>query len=188
MDETQQWFVDASAALGAKVHAVGSGQWTHDTPCTEWDVRALVSHVVYENLWIPDLLAGKTVAEVGDRYEGDQLGDDPIAVWDRASEAAVAAVSADGAMTATTHLSYGDVPGADYVREVFTDLAVHGWDLARAIGVDDTIDPAWAQSIYDELAPKEAELKASGLWGDTIVPPPDADIQTKLLAVMGRVQ
>jgi len=74
------------------------------------------------------------------------------------------------------------------VREVFTDLAVHSWDLARGIGVDDTMDPTWAQSIYDELAPKEAELKASGAWGPTIVPPPGADIQTRLLAVMGRVQ
>jgi uncharacterized protein (TIGR03086 family) len=188
MDQTQRWFVDAAAALGAKVHRVKPDQWTHDTPCTEWDVRALVGHVVYENLWIPDLLAGRTVAEVGDRFEGDQLGEDPMGAWDRASEAAIAAVSADGAMTTVTHLSYGDVPGADYVREVFTDLVVHSWDLARGIGVDDTIDPTWAQSIHDELAPKEAELKASGLWGPTIVPPLGADIQTRLLAVMGRVQ
>ena len=188
MDQTQRWFVDAASALGAKVHQVKADQWTHDTPCTEWDVRALVGHVVYENLWIPDLLAGRTVAEVGDRFEGDQLGSDPIGVWDRAGEAAIAAVSADGAMTAVTHLSYGDVPGADYVREVFTDLVVHSWDLSRGIGVDDTIDPTWAQSIYDELAPKEAALKASGAWGPTIVPPPGADIQTRLLAVMGRVQ
>jgi uncharacterized protein (TIGR03086 family) len=108
--------------------------------------------------------------------------------WDRAAAAASAAVSADGAMAATVHLSYGDVPGSAYAAELFTDLVVHAWDLARGVGADDAMNTAWAQTIYDELAPKEAELKASGLWGDTIVPPPGADIQTKLLAVMGRVQ
>ena len=60
--------------------------------------------------------------------------------------------------------------------------------LARGIRVDDTMNATWAQTIYDDLAPREAELKASGRWGDTVVPPPGADIQTKLLAVMGRVQ
>lgn len=188
MDELQEDFAGATSAFGANVHRVGGGQWTDATPCTEWDVRALVSHVVYEVLWVPDLFAGKTIADVGDRYEGDQLGDDPVAAWDRAAAAAVAAVGEDGAMARTIHLSYGDVPGSHYARELFTDLVVHTWDLARGIGADDAIEPTWAQMIYDELAPREAELKATGLWGDTIVPPPGADIQTRMLAVMGRVQ
>jgi uncharacterized protein (TIGR03086 family) len=188
MDELQQRFVDALTAFGTNVHAVGTSQWADSTPCTDWDVRALVNHVTYETLWVPDLFAGKTVAEVGDRYDGDQLGEDPAAAWDRAEKLAAAAVSPDGAMSSTVHLSYGDVPGSSYAEELFTDLVVHAWDLARGIGADDTMNTAWAQRIYDELKPKEAELKASGLWGDTIVPPPGADIQTKLLAVMGRVQ
>ncbi len=188
MDELQQRFVDALTSFGTDVHAVGATQWGDSTPCTEWNVRALVNHVTYETLWVPDLFAGKTVAEVGDRYDGDQLGDDPGAAWDRAEEAARAAVSVDGAMSRTVHLSFGDVPGSQYAEELFTDLVVHAWDLARGIGADDTMNAAWAQRIYDELAPKEAELKASGLWGDTIVPPHGADIQTKMLAVMGRVQ
>jgi uncharacterized protein (TIGR03086 family) len=188
MDELQQDFAGAAEGFGRNVHLVGADQWPGPTPCSEWDVRALVSHVVYEVLWVPDLFAGRTIAEVGDRHEGDQLGEDPAAAWDRAAAAAVAAVTADGAMATTVHLSYGDVAGSLYTRELFTDLVVHAWDLARGIGADDTVRPTWAQMIFDELAPKEAELKASGLWGDTVVPPPGADIQTRMLAVMGRLQ
>ena len=60
-------------------------QWTHSTPCAEWDVRALVNHVVGEDRWVPPLLAGLTIAEVGDTLAGDLLGDDPQLAWDRAA-------------------------------------------------------------------------------------------------------
>ena len=62
-----------------RVSQVDAGQWSMPTPCTEWDVRALVNHVTYEQLWAPHLLAGETVEQVGDRYDGDVLGAEPLA-------------------------------------------------------------------------------------------------------------
>ena len=59
---------------------VAADQWDLPTPCTEWDVRALVNHVVGEDRWTRPLLQGMTIAEVGDRFDGDLLGDDPQAV------------------------------------------------------------------------------------------------------------
>ncbi len=53
------------------------------TPCPEWDVQALVDHLVTEQLWTPQLLGGKTTEEVG-----DQLGADPAGAWDAAARAA----------------------------------------------------------------------------------------------------
>jgi uncharacterized protein (TIGR03086 family) len=188
MDERQQRYADSLAAFGAKVHAVTSAQWTNRTPCTEWDVHALVNHVVYENLWAPELFAGRTVAEIGERFDGDQLRDDPADAWDRSAAAAAAAVTAEGAMDCTVHLSFGDVPGSEYAWQLFTDLVIHGWDLARGIGADDTIEPGFAELLFAELGPREAELKSWGLFGGTVIPSPDASVQTKLLAVMGRVQ
>ncbi|WP_238449377.1 maleylpyruvate isomerase family mycothiol-dependent enzyme [Micromonospora sp. 4G55] len=61
-----------------RVEQVAPGQWSDPTPCPDWDVRALVNHVVTEDRWTAPLLAGRTVEEIGDRFEGDQLGDDPI--------------------------------------------------------------------------------------------------------------
>src|SRR5829696_6235060 len=81
----------------ARVRAVGDDQWELPTPCSDWNVRQLVNHLVYENRWTVPLMGGSTIAEVGDRYEGDLLGDDPKGAWAESSAEAVAAVRADGA-------------------------------------------------------------------------------------------
>jgi len=178
----------ASERFGDKVRSIRADQWTNPTPCTEWDVRALMNHIVGENLWVPPLLAGKTIAEVGSAFDGDVLGDDPLAAWRDSAAAAVTAVRSPGAMQATTHLSFGDTPGSEYTQQLFTDLAIHGWDLARGIGADDTIDPEFVEVLYADLAPQEESLKASGLFGGKVVPPEGADQQTKLLAILGRTR
>ena len=77
--------------LTEEIHAVEPSQWEHRTPCTEWDVRTLVNHLVVEQLWVPELLAGRTVDEIGDRFDGDQLGRDPVSSWDAAAELAASA-------------------------------------------------------------------------------------------------
>jgi uncharacterized protein (TIGR03086 family) len=188
VDELPERYRKAASRFGELVGAVGTDQWSNSTPCTEWNVRALVSHVHGETLWVTELFEGKTVDEVGDRLDGDLLGADPVAAWRRAVQPAVEAVTAPGAMDRTVHLSAGDASGRRYTGELFSDLVIHGWDLARGIHADDTIEPEWVQVLYDELHPHEAALKASGLYGDAIAPPDDADLQTRLLAITGRVR
>ena len=172
--------------FGSLVHRVGDNQWGSPTPCTEWDVRALVNHLVYENRWTVPLMEGRTIEEVGDRFEGDLLGLDPKAAWDEASEQAVNAVQADGAMVRTVHLSFGYFPGEEYARQLFTDHLIHGWDLARGIGAEDTLDHELAEACFEINKPQEDSLKSSGAFGEKIEPDPGADLQTKLLAVFGR--
>ena len=70
-----------------RLRSVGATEWDATTPCDEWDVRALVNHVVSELLWMPPLLEGKTIAEVGDRFDGDVLGSDPLATYRSAAAA-----------------------------------------------------------------------------------------------------
>src|SRR5215213_8834493 len=77
--------------FGARVRAVADDQWELATPCADWNVRQLVNHLVYENRWTVPLMTGGTIAEVGDRYEGDLLGDRPIQAWDESSAEAVGA-------------------------------------------------------------------------------------------------
>jgi uncharacterized protein (TIGR03086 family) len=181
-------FRRAVEQFGQKVHAIPEDAWARPTPCSEWDVRALLNHVVYETSWAQPLIEGRTIAEVGDRFDGDLLGDDPRAAWDAAAAAAVEAMSSEGAMERTVHISSGDVAAARYAAELFIDLVIHGWDLARGIGHDDTIDPTFAAQLYAEAAPRERELRTYGVYGEHVDVPDDADTQTKLLAVFGRRQ
>src|SRR5665213_1363632 len=78
-------------AFGDKVRAVPADRWAAPTPCTDWSVRDLVNHVTGEHLWAPHLLDGETIAQVGDRYDGDVLGDSPLTAWESAADASRAA-------------------------------------------------------------------------------------------------
>jgi uncharacterized protein (TIGR03086 family) len=176
----------ASDAFGEHVRAVRNDQWHAPTPCSDWDVRTLVNHIVNEELWVPELLAGKTVDEVGDRFDGDVLGDNPAASWEAAAGPAVDAIQADGAMTTTTHLSFGDFPGEQYALQIFADHLVHGWDLATAIGADTKLDPEQVQAGLEWFEAVEDDYRAAGAIGER---PPIADgasPQTVLLAMFGR--
>jgi len=169
------------------VHAVAEGQWTAPTPNTGWDVRALVNHLVNEALWAPPLLAGATIAEVGDRFDGDVLAGDPRRAWDdAAAAAAVAAAAAEGSLERTVHLSFGDFPGEFYVSQLITDLVIHAWDLSRAIGADEALDPELVEWVHHFLAPEVDAWRAAGAFGPAVAPPPGADLQTALLGLTGR--
>ena len=87
MTELFALFQRAVDGFGRHVHVIADGQWHDPTPCTDWDVRTLVNHVTVEQLWVPVLAEGSTVAEVGSRLDGDQLGNAPAAAWDAAAEA-----------------------------------------------------------------------------------------------------
>jgi uncharacterized protein (TIGR03086 family) len=179
-------FRRAVEGFGRHVHAVGAGQWHDPTPDTEWDVRTLVNHVTVEQLWVPPLLQGASVAEVGDRLAGDQLGDDPAVTWQRAVQASLAAFTADGALDATVSLSGGHQPAAAYCWEMTTDALIHSWDLARGIGADDTLDPELASLVYERTLPVAENLQETGLFAPPVPVPDDASLQIKVLALFGR--
>jgi uncharacterized protein (TIGR03086 family) len=177
----------AVAEFAARVDAIGDEHWHRPTPCTEWDVRALVNHLVYENVWTPEMFAGRTVAEVGDRFDGDLLGADPKGAWAAASRVALDAVAEEGALDRTVHLSFGDFPAREYVMQLFADHLIHAWDLARGIGGDERLDPELVEACADWFgAATEQGYRAAGAIGPALPVARDADPQAKLLARFGR--
>ncbi|MDQ1724321.1 MAG: hypothetical protein QOG52_1349 [Frankiaceae bacterium] len=167
------------------LRAVRDDQWTARTPCTEWDVRALVNHMVYEYLWVPELLGGATIAEVGDKFDGDVLGSDPIRTWSSVSRAAHEAI-ASTPMDKAVNVSWGQISAGEYIGQFVTDVAVHGWDLARGIGADDTIDPVMVDALLPGIEENADSIAGSGSFGHPVDVPADADDQTRMLALLGR--
>lgn len=186
MADIRELFERSIAEFDARVQQIGDDQWDRPTPCTEWTVRDLVNHLVYEDAWAPPLFDGKTIEEVGDRFEGDLLGNAPKKAWGDASRAALEAANSEGAMERIVHLSFGDMPGEVYLQQLFADHVIHAWDLARGIGADDKLDPELVEALYPWAQSMEELLKESGAFGERISAPDDADTQTKLLAIMGR--
>ena len=172
--------------FGARVSQIRDDQWEAPTPDTEWNVRDLVNHLVYENLWAPLLFAGSTVGEIGDRFEGDVLGPDPQGAWQAASAPALAAAHAPGAMDRTVHLSFGDFPGREYALQLFADHLIHAWDLARAIGADERLDAGLVGVCTTWFAELEDAYRSAGAIAGRPPISPGADAQTRLLAMFGR--
>lgn len=169
-----------------RVHAVGPARWGDPTPCTEWTVRDLVNHLTAEQLWVPPLLDGAAIEDLGDSLDGDVLGDDPAAAWDAAATAAREAFAAPGALKRTVRLSYGPTSADAYAAQMTADAVVHAWDLARAIGADEHLPRALVDFTRREVEPYAGSLSGTGLFAAAVEPPAGADAQTRLLARLGR--
>jgi uncharacterized protein (TIGR03086 family) len=186
MADLRELFATASKNYEEAVHLIGRDQWGLPTPCTEWDVRALMQHLVNEQLWVPPLLEGKTIAEVGDAFDGDNLGTDPAAAWDEAAGGARAAVKALESLQSVTHLSFGDNPAEEYLNQMVFDLHIHGWDLRTAIGADPTMDAELTEYLMPWTEVTMKMYRAGGVVAEAPPIPDDASAQTKILALSGR--
>jgi len=186
MADLRALYTKALTNYADAVQQIGDDQWHAPTPCTEWDVRALMNHIVGEQLWLPPLLEGKTIAEVGTVFDGDVLGSDPVGVWDKAADAAANAVNDVEDLQQVTHLSFGDFPAEEYLMQMLFDLHIHGWDLRSGIGADTALDEELTEFLFDWTEKTMAAYRAAGA---TAPPPPipeNATMQTKILALSGR--
>jgi uncharacterized protein (TIGR03086 family) len=171
----------AHIAFGERLQLVSD--WSAPTPDVDWDVAALVRHVIEEQQWVPLLLAGRTVGEARSRLAA--LSDDLNAEWQRYSAAATqawASVDPD----ALVNLSYDRVPASAYLREQASDVIVHTWDLARAVGADEELGDALVAAAWTVFEPQKDTLEASGLFNSPVPVDENAPLQSRLLALTGR--
>jgi uncharacterized protein (TIGR03086 family) len=145
-----------------RVGAVREDQWDRPTPCSDWDVRGLVNHIVYEDLWTVPLMKGASIEEVGDQFEGDVVGADPIGSARTAAREALSTVAEELAKGGTVQLSFGETPKDDYVMQLAADHLVHGWDLAVATDGDTAIDADLVQAFTTWFDANEDGYRSAG--------------------------
>ncbi len=177
------------AALDATrevVAAIRDSDWSRPTPCADWDVRALLNHVVAGNWWASRLASGATIDEVGSEYDGDVLRPSPLGEYHESAVAAARAFEAPGALDAPCAVSYGPVPGSVYAGHRLLDVAVHGWDLAVATGQPSPLTPELVDACARVIEPQLDQLRASGMFGTEQPVPAGADASTRLLRTLGR--
>lgn len=166
------------------VKTIGPDQWERPTPCREWSVRDLANHVAGEDLWTGPLMRGSTIEEVGDRFAGDVLGDEPQASALRAADEATDVVAATLPEHGTVHLSYGEETMDEYVHQLAADHLIHGWDLAKAIDADPRLDPELVDEVSAWFAAREQLYRSAGMVAPRVALTGDA--QHDLLARFGR--
>ncbi|MCL7460005.1 TIGR03086 family metal-binding protein [Micromonospora echinofusca] len=169
-----------------RVDRVGPDQWSDPTPCPDWDVRTLVNHVVGEDRWSVALLAGRTIEEVGDRYDGDVLGPDPAGTAREAAGQAELAFTHPGALERTVALSSGETPADEYLHQLIAEHLIHGWDLAVAIGADPRLDADAVAACARWFDQRIGDYQRGRLVRPEVDVPARADQQDRLVAAFGR--
>lgn len=122
-------------AAGELIAGITPEQWSRPTPCTDWDVRVLVTHLSNGNRRFAAALAGDGASSTPDPPQPAAAGDDDVVTAFRESaDAVVAAFRRPGALERTVEVPFGTVPGAVALHLRLTEVLVHGWDVARATG------------------------------------------------------
>ena len=166
--ELEELYRTVVASWSAVVTGVRIDEGDRPTPCTEWSVRDLVNHVAGEDLWTVPLLAGRTIEDVGDRFDGDLLGDDPSGAALAAAASALAAVGRRLPTGGTVHLSYGEERLEEYLWQLAADHLVHGWDLAVALGVPPRMDEDAVAAVSRWFADREEIYRGAGAIGPRV--------------------
>ena len=180
MSEVAERHRRLAAGFTARVEAVPSDRWQSPSPCPGWTARDVVDHVAGN--------CGRFLGMVGkEPPPAPAVADDPLRAWVSARDALQAALDDPGVAT----LEYEGAFGTSTLEKAVdgfqsVDLVVHGWDLARATGGNEHIDPETARELLDHLLPMDGMLRSPGAMGPKLDPPPGADDQARLLAFLGR--
>jgi len=180
MTEIADRYRRRAAAFSVRVDAVPDDRWSSPSPCEGWTTAQVVAHVAE---------AATLFLGLVDREPppAPDAADDPVGAW-QASRDAILAGLEDPAIAG---LEYeGQLGQATFEmaidRFASPDLVIHTWDLSRAAGLDDRLDPDDVHSIFEAMKPLDEMLRASGSFGPKVEPPEGADEQARFLAFLGR--
>ncbi|MGV1008499.1 MAG: TIGR03086 family metal-binding protein [Dermatophilaceae bacterium] len=161
---------------------LGTVDWDAPTPVREWVARDVVRHLVE---WFPAFLAAGAGIEL-DRGPG--VDEDPVGAWaaqTRAVQALLDDPDVSGQTVSESHV--GQLPLAVATDRLYTsDVFMHTWDLARATGQADRLDPDFCRQLLEGMQAMESPIRSSGHYGTLVTMPADADAQARLLGFIGR--
>lgn len=180
MPATADQFRHVAAGFTSRVEGVSPDGWESPSPCDGWTARDVVAHVIDA--------AGRYFELVGeDRPAGPGVTEDPKGAWAATCAEMQAALEDPQRATKEYDGLMGRTSFEDGVRNLLCfDLLVHAWDLARATGQDERLDPDDVRSAFAFAEPMDEMLRTSGACGPKIEPPAGADEQTRFLSFLGR--
>jgi uncharacterized protein (TIGR03086 family) len=156
--------------------------WDAPSPVPGWVARDVVRHLTE---WFPAFLASGAGLDLP---RGPSADEDPVAAWQVHCDGVQAVL--DDPETAHRELAnphIGRLPLATAIDQFYTaDVFMHTWDLSRATGQDDRLDPGFCAQLLGGMEQVEQAMRSSGQYGPRVDVPRDADTQTRLLGFIGR--
>lgn len=185
-------FILADEALKSVVDQIRDEQWDSRVPDDMsprrpgMSLRQIINYHAYDDAWVPDVLEGKTIEDVGTRWDGDLLGDHPKLNFASIVETAVMTVRAFDDLDRTVHLSYGDYAAREYLKHITYFRGLRVYDIAKFIGADTTMPDDLVQGLWDHIAPEAEQWRQMGVFGAAVEVPQSAPLQDRLLGLTGR--
>jgi hypothetical protein len=175
----QQLFIGVNQKLLEVIEQSDEAKWNQPAPAEmTWQpgmsLRDLINYHAYDDAWVPEVLAGKTKEEVGDKYDGDLLKDDPKGNYRKFNQQAGQAVKNFSELDKTVHLSYGFFRG------------LRAYDFNNLFGLKVELGDELWQALWDIVKPHEDEWRQMKVIQEAKPAPDQADIKTKFLAMIGR--
>lgn len=177
MDDLVEHHERACAGFQAIADRVPDDQWDAPTPCTEWDARALVEHVIGFHEFL-------LLRPMGVRAHRPREGSADR--WRATADALFVALGEPDALERETELPGGGTSTPrTMLAALTTDVLVHTWDLARGVGLDVHLDPELTARAYDAASATDLP-RDGGMIGPAVPVDDDADVESKLVGLYGR--
>ena len=192
---TQETFIKSDETLNNVVAQIRDEQWNMQMPKTfimnadtskTTTLRDVINYHAYDEAWIPAMLAGKTMKEVGKgKYDGDLLGESPKENFAALVKKSVDAVHHLHDLKRTVHYTYGDYPTDEALGHAIIFRGFRAHDLAKVIGVNSDLPDDLAQAIWDIVESQTESLRKIDAFPLEIDVPDDA-LRIRLLGLSGR--
>jgi uncharacterized protein (TIGR03086 family) len=181
MSEISERYRRVAGQFTQRVRAVPAGAWDNPAPCDGWVARDIVGHLTE---WLPAFFFQQWDL---DAPPVPSAGDDPEAAWTVVDNVIQAALDDPAIAGRSIDTRMGNSSFEETVAMIcLPDVLVHTWDLARATGLDETLDADEVHRFVETMEPADQAMRDSGHYGPRISVPDDADEQTRLIAFVGR--
>lgn len=197
----QETFIKADLELKKVIDKIKDEQWSMEMPedfpqfgKKTYSLREIVEYHAYDEAWIPDMMAGKTMKEVnkdkfGNPFDNDLLGNNPKENYAELSQKAITAVrklSGDQLETRTVHYTYGDFSAREALWHAILFRAMRTYDLAKAIGADSRLPEELVHAVWEIVEPHAEEWREIGVFPPEVKVPDNAPLHDRLLGLSGR--
>lgn len=186
MSENLLLYTKALYGLQHVTRLAPTDAWDKASPCDGWTGRHVLGHVNAIQRYIEATIASApppmNPMEDPDRHAGT----DPAATWAATLDDLLTALDRPDVLHREVDSFWGTIAVDQMIGFNIADTTVHTWDLARAVGVDDRLDPVLVERALALLAPAIDGMRDSGMVGPATELPEGADPQARLLALMGR--
>jgi hypothetical protein len=150
-------------------------------------LREIINYHAYDDAWVPDILAGRTMDEVGkDKFKGDLLGQDPKESFAALVERACTAARELSDLDRVVHLSFGDFKAREYFWQINMFRGLRAYEIGKVIGADFTLPNDLVQGIWDEVSPHAEDWRKIGVFSAEVPVPHGAPLVDRLLGLTGR--